>query len=721
MDNLQVQNSSPEYPVNACNACYTSPQAECKSGQHFTAASPRGGAAQTATRILVHPTQYARGGTAANPGHAVSLPQLWFHPMYHVWTRQPYVFSPVHVNGIHHHPELGLRSRTSNTGDVMFTAPYSSVNTKPQVDHSLQNSVSDDTKRLLACLQALADNHLEAMFVLSQLDFGDYLSRDYNPVVSGCLPQTTDVSEGGLDILPIHREHGTVLVVVAAVGETYTWKAKTQQQNDADISKKLQQAFKLIEKARESLPPGQKRILLPCIKRAQLQSVLDKNSQLQQDMRQCVGILDRNVNPVDHCVCADSPRTTFASRDSNDDIISLVLRLSWCRKVKTADGRSTRDEQKQSHRKTKRKRPPVASQTDVSDTAVLQIDVTTVKDQLQEKTSVWYPGLLHQSYLPSSVFTVTKHNDIKGPHDDDNMPCPVKDNIDSMNILAEKLEDGQTTLSLEDQLSISPRSSVSSWQDSDYRDELTQELVLQSLLLLCKTGQHEAMFIISQFNYRAYLNEPTYAAMVVGFPRPVDLKQYNKHRGDFDILIIHKQYGVLVGEVKSIGNNFDTISMSEEQQEAMVAKRIQQSIKQLDKACEVLSHLMSDLDTRPRVLKTVMLPCISKRQLQRVLDGSPQLKMDLGECLKLYGGEDPSSLCLTSDDVTDPTDWWQQRMVQRQSDRGAAMKGDVYLDLVSRFAGPATTAEPCYQPASGQERESTPEPVEMEDVAVELP
>ena len=80
------------------------------------------------------------------------------------------------------------------------------------------------------------------------------------------------------------------------------------------------------------------------------------------------------------------------------------------------------------------------------------------------------------------------------------------------------------------------------------------------------------MFVISQLNFGDYLNEPCYSAAASLLPRPIDLKSQHKHRGDFDVLLLHRRYGVLVGEVKSIGDQFSTLFPSARLQDQKVAR-----------------------------------------------------------------------------------------------------------------------------------------------------
>ena len=52
---------------------------------------------------------------------------------------------------------------------------------------------------------------------------------------------------------------------------------------------------------------------------------------------------------------------------------------------------------------------------------------------------------------------------------------------------------------------------------------------------------------------------------------------------------------------------------------------MKQAVKQLDKAGEVLQHILSDLPQQPVVKKMLMLPNVTTNQLQRLLTADPQL------------------------------------------------------------------------------------------------
>lgn len=156
---------------------------------------------------------------------------------------------------------------------------------------------------------------------------------------------------------------------------------------------------------------------------------------------------------------------------------------------------------------------------------------------------------------------------------------------------------------------------------SDYTDDLAQRHVLANLQALGDAGP-EPMFILSQVNFGNYLNKPAYAAAAAQLPQPRTLKLKDR-RGDFDILLIHRRYGVLVGELKSVGSEQPGLSKTQAEAEADVAKRVERAIEQLNKSERVVKHLISDVASGLTVRKTLFLPYASSIQLQRAVAARP--------------------------------------------------------------------------------------------------
>ncbi|KAK7095126.1 uncharacterized protein [Littorina saxatilis] len=286
----------------------------------------------------------------------------------------------------------------------------------------------------------------------------------------------------------------------------------------------------------------------------------------------------------------------------------------------------------------------------------------TAKKLWRARTKDWYRHLNEQTYFLTPVYmNKTRHRE-------------------------DQLASGLDVLVTERPLQDRPRG-PQGWvlSENDVRDDKAVQRILECLR---KVSKNEVMFVVSQLRYQDYLSE----ARDVGLPSPKDLKSQNKHQGDFDILIIHRQHGILVGEMKAVGD----LQCGDQQNKAKVIKdRVEKAIAQLKKATDVLEHILSDLQpTTPQILKTVMLPNVSRADLQHLLRNDPQLAQDLCNCLNIDVNTDPTTLCLTSNDISSPSQWWQQRMKRAGDD--SVMTDDVYLDLVSRFAGPATTVSvPC--------------------------
>ena len=226
----------------------------------------------------------------------------------------------------------------------------------------------------------------------------------------------------------------------------------------------------------------------------------------------------------------------------------------------------------------------------------------------RQRVQEWYPRWRDKTYfIPPVYMNRTQHQEVT-------LTGPGSDVV----TLA-----GQTVLVTQPPVSDLPRGAAPALLESDVREDQSQRMVLDILHELSE-AQREVMFVISQLHFGDYLNNPAYSAAAATLPRPIDLKLQNKHRGDFDVLVIHRHYGILVGEIKAIGDGWPS-SLPQQQRDQQVKKKVELAIGQLQKADEVLRHLVSDLQTAPRVQTTLMLPSISTAQLQRVLADNPQL------------------------------------------------------------------------------------------------
>ncbi|KAK7106745.1 uncharacterized protein [Littorina saxatilis] len=243
-------------------------------------------------------------------------------------------------------------------------------------------------------------------------------------------------------------------------------------------------------------------------------------------------------------------------------------------------------------------------------------------------------------------------------------------------------------------------------QESDLRDDFAQNHVMLNLQEL-GDSRHEAMFILSQLQFGSYLNESAYAAAAKQLPRPKDLPQRDR-QGDFDFLLIHRQHGILVGELKSVGKNQGVSNQSHPPADPDLADKVERAVKQLDKSERMVRHLVSDIGPGMTVKKTLFLPYVSSAQLERVLDNDQQLEQALCQSLGAANSAEAVQLCCCSDQLSQPASywhvtpavlsqlstWWQHRMACTVDTR---LTDQLYLDIVARFVGPATTVSvPCY-------------------------
>lgn len=208
----------------------------------------------------------------------------------------------------------------------------------------------------------------------------------------------------------------------------------------------------------------------------------------------------------------------------------------------------------------------------------------------------WYPDLYQRThFLPPVHFHRTQHEELQ-------------------------LASGHPVLVTRPPLPDRPPGGASLLSQSDVRDDQSLQRVLDCLRQLAE-APGEVMFVLSELKFGEYLNEPCFAAAASALPNiPMDKKTRRKQEGDFDVLVIHRQHGILVGEIKAIGEKLS--HLPQQQQDQAVKKKMEQAIRQLNKAKDVLQHVVSDLQPPPRVQTTLMLPNIARAQLHGVLAGN---------------------------------------------------------------------------------------------------
>lgn len=180
--------------------------------------------------------------------------------------------------------------------------------------------------------------------------------------------------------------------------------------------------------------------------------------------------------------------------------------------------------------------------------------------------------------------------------------------------------------------------------DSDMRSEDAQEQVLRCLMEFFSSGdqtsrsntsgseEHKACLILSELDFLDYLNEEHYAAAAqvneeMRFPRARDKKHFRNGRGgDFDVLVIHRHRGILAGEIKSVGSwsggaqDEDDDKAKKDTRESDVINKVQKAAEQMKKSENLLNHLLSDLEFKPPIKMTMILPSVKRCRLLEILE-----------------------------------------------------------------------------------------------------
>ena len=156
------------------------------------------------------------------------------------------------------------------------------------------------------------------------------------------------------------------------------------------------------------------------------------------------------------------------------------------------------------------------------------------------------------------------------------------------------------------------------------KDDTAMDKVRRSLRVLGEV-QEEPMMVVSDLKFQGYLGgatSPVERAVCARLLRATDVKR----QGDFDIIIIHRLYGFILGEVKSVDRVSD------------IKVRVKKAVDQLNVSQKALNHVSSDL-APVRVMKTVILPNITSSQLLQELskDKHKQLSEVSGISTELYG------------------------------------------------------------------------------------
>ena len=129
--------------------------------------------------------------------------------------------------------------------------------------------------------------------------------------------------------------------------------------------------------------------------------------------------------------------------------------------------------------------------------------------------------------------------------------------------------------------------------------------------------------VISQLMFRKYLDNCTNPVEIAAAARlpsagalPVQLED-----GECDLMIIHRQQGLVVGEIKSVGGGSYFQTQPESQQHGVIVRKVRAAVGQVNNQETALRHLVSDLNIA--VTKTLFFPNVTAAQLLQALTNSP--------------------------------------------------------------------------------------------------
>ena len=167
-------------------------------------------------------------------------------------------------------------------------------------------------------------------------------------------------------------------------------------------------------------------------------------------------------------------------------------------------------------------------------------------------------------------------------------------------------------------------------QETNVQDDQAQHHTLQCLKVL-SDNMKEVMMVISQLRFRKYLDRdnctsPVDVATVARLPNwqslPAQLAE-----GECDVLVIHREQGLIVGEIKSTGGGDFFSRQPESQQNQMIVNMVEKAVKQMNNKEMALRRLVSDLNIT--ITRVLICPNLISAQLLRGLANTPVAQVNV--------------------------------------------------------------------------------------------
>lgn len=151
-------------------------------------------------------------------------------------------------------------------------------------------------------------------------------------------------------------------------------------------------------------------------------------------------------------------------------------------------------------------------------------------------------------------------------------------------------------------------------EDCVNHDEAMQD-ILQNLRLMAD-HEKEVMFVISQFQYDNYLSSVD-AFVGHQLPMPATLRKQDTNFGDFDFLIVHRRYGLVVVMVKACTVESGVHKKTNDY--TKLHEEVKDGIRKLQDAECMIKHLFSDQQWNLSVHKSLFLPNIPQKIIRCLL------------------------------------------------------------------------------------------------------
>ncbi|KAK7106033.1 uncharacterized protein [Littorina saxatilis] len=250
-------------------------------------------------------------------------------------------------------------------------------------------------------------------------------------------------------------------------------------------------------------------------------------------------------------------------------------------------------------------------------------------------------------------------------------------------------------------------------QYSTVKDDEAQQRTLWTISSFLE-DRKSAAFVLSNMDFQSYLNKDY---VVTGSKVPKYTKPNNSNsneQGDADVLVIDKNEGIFVFEVKAIGDNDMFRSTTEEDKLQKLCDKLEGTItKQVKKEKCVVQKLLSALDPQKeiKVRAGFVLPNISRECLKKavgLLSSTAQTNLKTSLGLDRHAHLDKiSDITLCADDMPGNTlegsSIMDEQVLQKVDKVWTALRNvdgyskpmdeDLYEHIVALFCGPLTTVK----------------------------